>query len=191
MVPSGAGYDTYTVSLNPETCSTCQLMCRQCNACIHKFSCTCVDHAVKFNMCKHIHLVAQRNLTAQSLKDSEPVEAGALGKPRQQLVIDEAKTVETTKLVTALSSNDEESSFDDLKQAIDAKVRFALNHCSTKEEAGILMDSIDNALIKMRAIRQQRSIQGFAQTEKVDVRRKIDPQRQFIKKKKIKPKKKI
>lgn len=43
----------------PHTNSTCPLMCRHCNICIHAFSCTCMDYCLRPTICKHIHLVLQ------------------------------------------------------------------------------------------------------------------------------------
>ena len=34
----------------------CRMVCADCNICAHQFSCTCVDHLLKLNICKHIHL---------------------------------------------------------------------------------------------------------------------------------------
>ncbi|XP_050303264.1 uncharacterized protein LOC126741036 [Anthonomus grandis grandis] len=35
----------------------CQLLCNECKTCIHQFCCSCLDSSVKYNMCKHIHLL--------------------------------------------------------------------------------------------------------------------------------------
>lgn len=35
----------------------CQLRCNYCDTCIHSYSCTCMESAVKWIMCKHIHFV--------------------------------------------------------------------------------------------------------------------------------------
>ncbi|KAL1514048.1 hypothetical protein ABEB36_003371 [Hypothenemus hampei] len=38
----------------------CQLICTGCgDVCLHHYSCTCIDAAIKWNMCKHIHLVCK------------------------------------------------------------------------------------------------------------------------------------
>ncbi|KAL4082833.1 hypothetical protein QTP88_029489 [Uroleucon formosanum] len=38
----------------------CQINCYDCQSCIHcYYSCSCIDSAIKWNMCKHIHLVCQ------------------------------------------------------------------------------------------------------------------------------------
>lgn len=48
----------YTVAKRQETCN-CQLVCQACGICAHNFTCTCHDHLVKLNICKHIHVVAR------------------------------------------------------------------------------------------------------------------------------------
>ncbi|XP_068082865.1 uncharacterized protein [Anabrus simplex] len=48
----------YTVRLVQPDCS-CSITCTHCKACIHKFSCTCIDASIKWNMCKHIHLLCR------------------------------------------------------------------------------------------------------------------------------------
>lgn len=49
--------EAYFVKKN-ETC-TCQLICPECNACLHRYSCSCVESSVKSIMCKHVHLVGR------------------------------------------------------------------------------------------------------------------------------------
>lgn len=48
----------YTVKLVQSNCN-CSVVCRHCKACIHKFTCTCIDASIKWNMCKHIHLLCR------------------------------------------------------------------------------------------------------------------------------------
>ncbi|XP_067138909.1 uncharacterized protein [Centruroides vittatus] len=68
-IPSPNGSDINTVSMVKENCE-CQMICNECKSCIHMYTCTCIDSAIKFNMCKHIHLVCQ--LKAESVsKESE------------------------------------------------------------------------------------------------------------------------
>ncbi|KAJ8983630.1 hypothetical protein NQ317_004268 [Molorchus minor] len=43
---------------NCEECN-CNLRCMECKTCIHIFSCSCVDYTIKWNMCKHIHLLCR------------------------------------------------------------------------------------------------------------------------------------
>ncbi|XP_065208546.1 uncharacterized protein LOC135837263 [Planococcus citri] len=46
----------YYVTDNVAQCD-CKLRCPACCVCIHRYNCTCIDSMIKFNMCKHIHLV--------------------------------------------------------------------------------------------------------------------------------------
>nr|CAI5822155.1 unnamed protein product [Callosobruchus analis] len=51
--------DTYTVVLDSKIiCSGCRLSCWVCRVCVHQFSCTCSDHLLNGNFCKHIHACA-------------------------------------------------------------------------------------------------------------------------------------
>lgn len=58
----GSNDITYTVRQNdalPHQPPTCPLTCLECNACVHSFSCTCLDSGLHNTICKHIHLVIQ------------------------------------------------------------------------------------------------------------------------------------
>ena len=47
--------EIYNISKNMDSCN-CNLKCTDCgNVCLHIYSCTCLDHCIKWNMCKHIH----------------------------------------------------------------------------------------------------------------------------------------
>jgi hypothetical protein len=56
QVASNSSNEMYLIEEIKESC-TCQLVCDECNSCLHRYSCTCLDSSVKWNMCKHIHLV--------------------------------------------------------------------------------------------------------------------------------------
>ncbi|XP_065218134.1 uncharacterized protein LOC135844585 [Planococcus citri] len=84
LVAASSGESNYEVSKNPEPVhQSCKLVCNDCsNTCIHQYVCTCVDNAIKFNMCKHIHHVIQHQmnnshsniapLDSQSVNDVHP-----------------------------------------------------------------------------------------------------------------------
>ncbi|XP_072375185.1 uncharacterized protein [Diabrotica undecimpunctata] len=57
-VPSMSSTELYYIQRDVESC-LCTLKCEDCGICIHEFYCTCMDSSIKFNMCKHIHAVAQ------------------------------------------------------------------------------------------------------------------------------------
>ncbi|XP_039283960.1 uncharacterized protein LOC111045372 [Nilaparvata lugens] len=52
------------------TCSTCELVCEQCDSCMHEYMCSCRHSAMRYNMCVHIHLVA-RDLLKSEGDDTE------------------------------------------------------------------------------------------------------------------------
>ena len=48
--------DSYTVLKQKGSCE-CKLHCRICNACIHMYTCTCIDSMIHTTVCKHIHII--------------------------------------------------------------------------------------------------------------------------------------
>ena len=62
----------YTVNVVLESCQ-CNLRCSQCNACIHMYTCSCVDSAIHTTVCKHMHGV-QMLRNGDSLKGSNELE---------------------------------------------------------------------------------------------------------------------
>lgn len=42
----------YTVNRLKISCE-CQIQCQDCLSCIHCYTCSCIDSAIKWNMCKH------------------------------------------------------------------------------------------------------------------------------------------
>ena len=57
IVPSeNDGSVRYTVRLTKNTCD-CKLRCSTCAACIHMYSCSCMDSTLHATVCKHVHLV--------------------------------------------------------------------------------------------------------------------------------------
>jgi len=72
-------YEVYHVTRVNEKCN-CELKCDECKICIHTYICTCPDSAIKFNMCKHIHLVQKLiNDEADNMNvDNNVSEEGAL-----------------------------------------------------------------------------------------------------------------
>ena len=61
-VASSHGSNVYTVRKETNQCiENCQLQCKDCNICIHIFSCTCMDAILNYTICKHVHFVASKN----------------------------------------------------------------------------------------------------------------------------------
>ena len=43
----------------PHQSDTCPLVCTECDICVHAFSCTCKDSALRSTICKHVHAVVR------------------------------------------------------------------------------------------------------------------------------------
>ena len=56
----------YTVKLMKDMC-TCDLRCSTCRACIHTYTCSCIDSTLHATVCKHAHAIAM--MTANSTSD--------------------------------------------------------------------------------------------------------------------------
>lgn len=59
QVPSSSTQEVYIVEEKKMECVYCKLICSECETCLHQYSCTCLDSSVKYNMCKHIHLICR------------------------------------------------------------------------------------------------------------------------------------
>lgn len=73
-VASSSTNELYAVEEVKLDC-TCKLICDECNACIHRFSCTCLDNSIKWNMCKHIHLVCtyMKQVLPKAIDDTDEI----------------------------------------------------------------------------------------------------------------------
>ncbi|GFV62603.1 uncharacterized protein TNCV_2528281 [Trichonephila clavipes] len=58
IVCKSIGNAIYTYEINKVNDCDCPIRCVTCNICIHSFN--CVDYAVKFTICKHIHYICQK-----------------------------------------------------------------------------------------------------------------------------------
>lgn len=78
MVPSVSNNEIYIVEEMQSQC-TCKLKCDECGVCIHRYTCTCLDCSIKWNMCKHVHLVCkflQQNPTSILNNEAEEILTG-------------------------------------------------------------------------------------------------------------------
>ncbi|GFY27677.1 MULE domain-containing protein [Trichonephila clavipes] len=99
IVPSSSTHETYFIEENNTNCS-CKLICIDCsNTCIHNYSCTCLDASVKWNMCKHIHLVCRDKF---AVAQAENLNTNNLSSLQSDLLIDEDETREADIIITQL-----------------------------------------------------------------------------------------
>nr|XP_023020341.1 uncharacterized protein LOC111508927 [Leptinotarsa decemlineata] len=57
----------------------CSLRCKECDICLHKYSCSCLDNSVNWNMCKHIHLVCRFLQNKTEFVDGRVGDTSSLG----------------------------------------------------------------------------------------------------------------
>jgi hypothetical protein len=74
-------FDTYIIEEGVKNCR-CLSVCPQCKVCFHAYTCTCLDYAIKTNMCKHVHLLIRH------LGESPTVESSATAETESLLLID-------------------------------------------------------------------------------------------------------
>lgn len=60
----------YQIYDNIENCD-CQLFCSDCKICIHRYSCSCLDSSIRWNFCKHLHLLGRKLLDLKNLDDAK------------------------------------------------------------------------------------------------------------------------
>lgn len=66
-ISSSSRTEVYQLQEDTLECN-CRLRCEECKSCIHRYSCSCLDFSVKWNMCKHVHLLC-RYLSGHSLNE--------------------------------------------------------------------------------------------------------------------------
>nr|XP_023014901.1 uncharacterized protein LOC111504553 isoform X1 [Leptinotarsa decemlineata] len=69
-VVSSDGVELYRIELSRKSCS-CDYKCHDCETCIHKYICSCIDSSIKWNMCKHIHLLCQHLRASEEIRTEE------------------------------------------------------------------------------------------------------------------------
>ncbi|XP_049770451.1 uncharacterized protein LOC126109429 [Schistocerca cancellata] len=129
-VMSCSNTEFYSVSKNLDSCS-CGLRCKDCDHCIHAFSCTCADSSILWNMCKHVHLVCRVIKQMESTQSSRSNSGAAAIIP----------CAEAAALVQQLSSpaqtknTVEASDLEDRKASLVAKLSEMVQ--SVKSNAGL------------------------------------------------------
>lgn len=75
----------YNVSVCKEiTECKCRLFSDECNSCLHKFTCTCHDYTIQYNMCKHIHMICLKFIISK-----KQLEANEINKNQNKELVSE------------------------------------------------------------------------------------------------------
>ena len=183
--------EIYEVTKINDTCN-CDLKCDECNICIHAYICTCPDSSIKFNMCKHIHLV--RKLIWQKenvLTCNNDTEEGVL------VINDEPTNSDLHKtIVSDLQNKEKLTDNSDLKSKKDRIMNQfldVLNEATSDEDLKLISKMIAQSQATMRAansLKQNATFSTVATEEPLQKRQKFDPQRKFVSTKKQREKNK-
>uniref|UniRef100_A0A6P7F500 Uncharacterized protein LOC114326564 isoform X1 n=1 Tax=Diabrotica virgifera virgifera TaxID=50390 RepID=A0A6P7F500_DIAVI len=116
QVPSSTTQEIYLVEQRKVDCA-CKIVCLECDACFHQYSCTCIDSSVRYNMCKHIHLVCryEQHLPGEKNAESLITETDS-DQDGNALIIQECTSENKIQdLVKVLSSKETEDGDNDAK----------------------------------------------------------------------------
>lgn len=88
QIPSTETSEVYTIKEMPVVCR-CEFICPECKCCIHRYLCSCIDSFVKWNMCKHIHLLCRylNNCVNNKIQNDTDI------KPQQNYTKDQAQQI--------------------------------------------------------------------------------------------------
>lgn len=146
-VPSFDRNEIYKVSSTDMDNCNCGLQCTECKTCIHAYICSCVDSAIKFNMCKHIHLIRRIKLSQTSREENEPSESS--------LIIQEQPNVEEQVIILRQLKNSETiskfTSIEEKKTKLLQRFQEILNKVDSEEDIEIVSRLIKPILPSIQA----------------------------------------
>lgn len=185
-VMSSGNNEIYEVAKVKDSCN-CNLKCVQCQICIHEYICTCPDSAIKFHMCKHIHLIVHQVVRGKENSDVETQDNDA----ERVLLIDDRVDDMSDLQETILKDlrKNKVSPGTDLKKKQD-HVRKYIEE--TFNDASSSIDDLDGfykVLVQYRttlnATKSMRET-SYVRKEPLSNKRKVEHQRRFVTTKKRK-----
>lgn len=144
----------------------CLLRCEECKICIHEYVCSCIDSAIQFNMCKHIHYLCKINYANSQ-------------QPR----------LANSELSS--SENNSTESLKNRKEIFKLKISKMLNDIQNIEEMAALENLVNPFDAMLLAIRSNKQIVTKDTVHKIPSNKKISPQRKIFSTKKSKKATKI
>ena len=115
---------------------TCKLICPDCESCIHKFKCSCIDSSIKWNMCKHIHFLNRylRQKINTSVKELEVIDINNM-----EIIIDD------TFEISDVPQNINIISIPNVQESIDKRESILLERWDDISNASLLetIDTLD------------------------------------------------
>ncbi|XP_050512584.1 uncharacterized protein LOC126888397 [Diabrotica virgifera virgifera] len=135
QVQSSSSSEVYTVEKKECNNCKCKLICSDCKACLHQYTCTCLESSIKWNMCKHIHLVC-RILNKHQITTEENPDLMTQELDNALLVSEDVHDNEERKLIETLISKKKEigSSLDDKKVQVKAELISIIDSITSNEQ---------------------------------------------------------
>ncbi|XP_066140804.1 uncharacterized protein [Euwallacea fornicatus] len=86
--------ESYKITEVSQMCH-CRLKCPFCNVCIHKYSCSCTNSVIQWNMCKHVHFLCRYMVDVEKESDASIEEREEYKKLDEDHNVDAGTSVET------------------------------------------------------------------------------------------------
>lgn len=135
-VPSASRDGTvYTVTAEYTNCD-CKLCCGFCGACIHRFSCSCVDSAVHSTVCKHSHLVQMHIFAQPGTAEAHPSTSSS-----------ESDVQSLHYLAQVLPTSASQNTIETVKQ----ELRSLLNEIQTFSDSTVNADVVKSGIVHLRS----------------------------------------
>ncbi|XP_072379297.1 uncharacterized protein [Diabrotica undecimpunctata] len=167
-VSSANNHEMYLVQKQEATCQDCKLSCTDCGVCIHQFVCTCLDSAIKYNMCKHIHLVARnvyQSNVDEPLLDMEDI-----------INVNDDDGTQCDNILGELNTHSKIPNLDNRKEILIKSVIDAVNTISSIEELGVVENKFSDAMLMLETMRSSMPESG---KELTTVKTEIDLEQQL------------
>lgn len=165
----------------------CSIRCSDCRICIHELGCECYDYAVRYMICKHIHLVCthfsvkENNIHPISYAD----EANSVDTRSHEQKLIERKAVDTqlTNIRSSIGIEEE-------KRILADEVLSLIQKSDNMEQLKILKDAVSNVKGQWDMLDQNQE-RSLPVTNTGISSGKIVPQRRFLNLKKKSVKRKL
>lgn len=182
-VPSQNTNEIYEVTCLERNCN-CDLKCTECQTCIHSFCCTCPDSSIKFNMCKHIHLVIKVNSIQTEFRPSgEEARRGTADNVLNDLVIVEHRALEEHDVIMKelQHKTEKQQAKEERKAQILRKFLNILDQAETSEDFDVIDKHLNPILPTIQSRKMKSTLLLPVPAAKTTVQtNKFQPQRKLF-----------
>lgn len=174
-VVSSSSTDMYNVERAETNCS-CSLICEHCKVCIHMFNCTCIDSSIKWNMCKHIHLVCHMLEAKGSIQSNienpvKIVEDHSYHRTTKKSLLyvkecaNEKEKVAILKTVGKVEDLHTNLNLDLLKKKVSDEFNLIISKVKCIEQVDLVDITLKNLKPLLVSVEEDSHIQGFSEAD--------------------------